>query len=210
MNVLSEKEKFKALRKIRLYFISFRRFFCGGRRPTIYDVARLKWHCEHWIERLGRITMIILLLLGVSFFILIFFSIPNKALLKNQASEIRSRLAMPQQPAIQMRENLSDVHSDEINISLEKNKSLIAFEFIDSGIIVHEASYKIEEVVKGKLQKLYLDFALRGHYPVLVNTIDKLQGKYSFLRLESLFIERPTPDDPLPQIRLKLSILGHK
>ncbi len=191
---------------VRTYLIRIHPPKKGWRFATKAQIVRLNWYSQYWVERLGKpgLFIIVLILLLLSYTTLIAW--PSKQALFQQVTKQKIHLSMLKQ-SNKLNITKSDTYQKGILERLESRKWPVVAQALQSGLIVHQASYVQEIVVNGKLQRLNLDLVLSGSYPALIQALTILRSD-PLLRLEFLQIERTGPETSMTNIRLRLSTLG--
>ena len=169
-------------------------------------IACLHWYSEYWVERLGKLG---LFMIGLIIFLLSYATLivwPSQQALFKQVNQQKLNIATLKLSS-KLNITKDDAHQEGTIELLESRKWPVAAQLLQSGLIIHEASYVKEPVVNNKLQRLNLELVLSGSYPDLIQALTTLRTD-PLLRLEFLQLERTGPETSMTRIRLRLSTLG--
>lgn len=173
---------------------------------TKNQISCLHWYFEYWVERLGQLGLFVIGLILVLLSYATLIAWPSQQSLSQQVTKQNLHLDMLKQ-SNKINIKKADNQQKGILERLESRKWPVVAQLLQSGLVVHQASYAKEIVVTGKLQRLNLELVLTGGYPALRQALTTLRSD-SLLRLEFLQLERSGPETSMTHIRLRFSTLG--
>ncbi|WP_227107104.1 GspMb/PilO family protein [Chromobacterium rhizoryzae] len=164
--------------------------------------ARLRWHRQTLACRLGRGGRLSLAACGL----LLVFGALEQETRQADLQQRRQQLSAPT-PALPATAGRERQWQAQLRLALAPRKLALLEQLRQSGLSVHEASYREEAEAGGALRRVSVELSASGRYPELMAALGALTAQ-PLLRLEALTLDRARTDAATLSMRMRFSLLG--